>query len=184
MSAREALDHAAPLDPPEAAAAAPVAARGVNLGVMEAATALFLGAIGALAVWDSLRIGAGWGQDGPMAGYFPFWLGTGLILASLGNLGLAFRGGRRRTLFVSWEQLRHVVSVLVPTALYVALIQPVGIYLPSVALIVGFMVGLGRFGWLPSLATGLFVAGAFFAVFELWFLVPLPKGPVEYALGF
>lgn len=182
MSAREALDHAAPS--PEADAARDGPARGISLGVMEAATALFLGAIGGLAVWDSLRIGAGWGQDGPMAGYFPFWLGTGLILVSLGNLALAFRGGRGRRLFVSYAQLRHVASVLVPTAVYVALIQPFGIYLPSVALIVGFMVVLGRFGWLPSLATGLFVAGAFFLVFELWFLVPLPKGPVEYALGF
>jgi putative tricarboxylic transport membrane protein len=25
---------------------------------------------------------------------------------------------------------------------------------------------------------------AFFVVFERWFLVPLPKGPIEAALGF
>jgi hypothetical protein len=166
--------------------AAPGAApeRGITIGLAETVTAAALGAIGGLAIWDSLRLGMGWAEDGPMAGFFPFWLGVGLVLASLGNLAYGLRDHGGRKLFITWEQGRHVLSVLAPTAVYIAAIGPLGIYLPSVLLIVYFMVVLGRFPWPAALATGAATAAVFFATFELYFLVPLPKGPVEHALGF
>ena len=37
-------------------------------------TALALMGISALVVWDALRLGIGWGTDGPQSGFFPFWL--------------------------------------------------------------------------------------------------------------
>jgi len=41
----------------------------------------------------------------------------------------------------------------------------------------------GGYGWLPSAAYGVAIAVAFFLIFDLWFRVPLAKGPVEAALG-
>lgn len=160
------------------------AERGVSVGVAESATALLLAGIGALAIIDSLRLGMGWGEDGPQAGYFPFWLGVGLVLASLANMAAALRGVGRRRMFISYGQLRNVLAVLGPTAAFVLLSDPLGIYLPAVMLITYFMIVLGRFAWIPSVALGLATAALAFATFELWFLVPLPKGPVEHALGF
>jgi hypothetical protein len=164
------------------AAAAPE--RGIGIRPAEALTALVLGAIGALAVWDSLRLGAGWGIDGPEAGFFPLLLGGGLLAASLANLGFALRPGAGRKLFLSWEQGRHVLSVLIPTTVYIALIDPLGIYLASILLIVYFMIVLGRFPWPAAIATAAATAAVIFVTFEIWFLVPLPKGPIETALGF
>jgi putative tricarboxylic transport membrane protein len=46
------------------------------------ATASILILLGAVVVLDSMRIGIGWGTDGPRSGFFPFWLGVILILAS------------------------------------------------------------------------------------------------------
>jgi hypothetical protein len=41
----------------------------------------------------------------------------------------------------------------------------------------------GGHGWLVSAAYSAAVTVAFFLVFDLWFRVPLAKGPVEAALG-
>ena len=50
-------------------------------------TALALMAIRALVVWDALRLGIGWGTDGPRSGFFPFWLAV-----IVGRLLRAYRG--------------------------------------------------------------------------------------------
>jgi hypothetical protein len=46
-----------------------------------------------------------------------------------------------------------------------------------------FMVFLGKYHWLRSTLVALGVSVAFFLLFEVWFRVPLPKGPLEAALG-
>jgi hypothetical protein len=173
----------------DAAAAGATGERGVRTVAVEAATALLLGAIGAAAMWDSRRIGAGWGAEGPQSGYFPFWLGAALLAASLGNLALALRasrgcGGKGGGLFVTWPQLRLVLSVLLPTVVYVAAIPFAGLYLASAALVMWFMVRLGGFRWWVAAAAGLATALVAFVVFEEWFLVALPKGPIETYLGY
>ncbi|MDW8445144.1 MAG: hypothetical protein RML45_13460 [Acetobacteraceae bacterium] len=42
---------------------------------VEIATALAFAALGGLAMFDSARIGFGWGFDGPQSGTFPYWVG-------------------------------------------------------------------------------------------------------------
>ncbi|MFA6262689.1 MAG: tripartite tricarboxylate transporter TctB family protein, partial [Bacteroidia bacterium] len=49
----------------------------------ELLVALLLVAVAALIMTDSLRVGIGWADDGPRAGYFPFYIGL-LLLASGG----------------------------------------------------------------------------------------------------
>jgi hypothetical protein len=43
---------------------------------------------------------------------------------------------------------------------------------------------LGGFSYLKTLAVSLGVSLSLFVMFEIWFKVPLPKGPIEAALGF
>src|SRR3954470_5442513 len=82
--------------------------------------ALFL-ALGAIVMWDSWRLGARWAGDGPQAGYFPFYIGLLVCLASVANFVQAFvsrkDAGRG---FVEVGQLKAVLTVLVPAAIYVA----------------------------------------------------------------
>ncbi|VFT48455.1 tripartite tricarboxylate transporter TctB [Pseudomonas aeruginosa] len=61
-----------------------VATRWVEIGL-----ALFTAALGAIVMYGSQDIGIGWGDSGPEAGYFPFYIGLLLSAASLGNLLLA-----------------------------------------------------------------------------------------------
>lgn len=160
--------------------------RGPSVKGMEIATAVALMAAGGIAVMDSLRVGAGWSSDGPQSGYFPFWLGVLLMAASLVNLASALRvrGKSAGALFATWPQLRLVASVFVPTAIYVAVIPFTGIYVSSAVLIAFFMIRFGEFRSVVSLPSGALAAGIAFAVFELWFLVALPKGPLETYLGY
>ena len=68
---------------------------------------LFL-VFGAIVVWDSQRLGAKWGSDGPQAGYFPFYIGCLILLASAANLVQVFLSGDAlKKAFVEWRQLRQ-----------------------------------------------------------------------------
>jgi putative tricarboxylic transport membrane protein len=89
----------------------------------------------------------------------------------------------RAKLFAEWEHLGQVWSVVVPTAIYVGVMPWTGIYLASVVLITYFMMRLGRY---PVYVAGGVAVGMMIVVyftFERWFLVPLPKGPIEELLG-
>ena len=162
------------------------AERGPSVKGMEIATAVALMTMGGIAMMDSLRIGAGWSSDGPQSGYFPFWLGIILVAASLVNLGMALKPNAKTegALFATWPQLRMVASVLIPTTVYVAVIPFAGIYVSSALLIAFFMIRFGEFRPVVSFPSGALAAGVAFAVFELWFLVALPKGPLETYLGY
>ncbi|MCW5593804.1 MAG: tripartite tricarboxylate transporter TctB family protein [Burkholderiales bacterium] len=149
---------------------------------------LFL-AFGALVMWDSRRLGASWADDGPQAGYFPFYIGLLIVVASAANIFRALNLGEKgRKAFVEWGQLRMVLLVMVPTVVYVALIAnpwySLGIYLASALFIAFFMWHLGKYGPAKILPVSLGVVVFFFLMFEIWFKVPLPKGPIEAALGF
>ncbi len=149
---------------------------------------LFL-VFGAVVMWDSKRLGASWADDGPQAGYFPFYIGLLIVVGSVVNIFRAINLGEKgRAAFVEWGQLRMVLQVMVPTVLYVALIVnpwfSLGIYLASALFIAFFMWHLGKYGPAKIVPVSLGVVVFFFLMFEIWFKVPLPKGPIEAALGF
>ncbi|MFT3955162.1 MAG: tripartite tricarboxylate transporter TctB family protein [Piscinibacter sp.] len=167
-------------DEKESGAERAVGNRGPEIGV-----AVLLLAIGVMVVADSLRVGIGWADDGPRSGYFPFYIGLMLIGASGWTLVRALVG--RMALkgeFATRGQIGMVFAVLVPMVVYVGLIAGLGIYVASFALITYFMKRHGHYGWLLTVVVSAAVPVAFFLLFERWFLVLLPKGPLERALGF
>ncbi len=150
----------------------------------EIAVALLFAGLGALAMRESARIGAGWAADGPQSGYFPFYIGLIVAGASLITLVRAATAGTPRRAFAARAPLAQVFAVLGPSILYVAAIAAFGIYLASAAFIAYFMRRFGAYRWRVVLPIAGGVPVATFVVFELWFLVALPKGPVEAALGY
>lgn len=150
----------------------------------ELLVALLLVAVATLIITDSLRVGIGWADDGPRAGYFPFYIGL-LLMAAAGWIGinqlLHWKGEDEP--FAEREQIVRVLTVLLPTVVYAALILPLGLYVASFVLIAYFMRRYGKYGWplVGGVAVG--VPLVFFLVFERWFLVPLPKGPLEHLFG-
>jgi hypothetical protein len=152
--------------------------RAVEIGTA-VATALF----GLIVIAGSVRVGIGWGAEGPKSGFFPFYMGVILVLTSLVNLARAPIDTRRDRVFAGWSQLGKVMAVVIPTAVYVVVIPWIGIYIASIALIAGFMISLGGYRTPYAFAIALAVMAATYLTFEKWFLVPLPKGQIEYWLG-
>jgi len=163
-----------------------VAEAGLSNRWPELLVALFMIVIGIIVVTDSIRVGIGWEEgEGPRAGYFPFYIGC-ILLASSGWVlfGALTRFKKEQPQFASWTELRSVMQMLVPLTFYVAAVVFFGIYLSSLVLIAFFMKVHGKFGWIATTFTAVGVPLAAFLLFERWFLVPLPKGPIELMLGF
>lgn len=150
---------------------------------LEVATALFFLVIGVVVMWDSYRIGSDWGSDGPQSGYFPFYIGLFMIISTVANLLSALRK-RRNTSFVSKAKLKLVMGIFLPCLVYLVVMQFVGLYVSSAIFIAIFMHWQGKFGWFKSILTGVGVNVILFAMFEIWFQVPLFKGPLEAAFGY
>jgi len=131
-----------------------------------------------------VRLGARWAEDGPQAGYFPFYIGLLVCISAALNLVMALvnREDAERD-FVELDKLKLVLAVLIPTAIYVAVISWTGIYVASTLFIAFFMRWLGKYPWWKVAAVSIGTMVAFFLIFESWFKVPLPKGPLENLLG-
>jgi hypothetical protein len=153
---------------------------------VELVTGLVIVVFGALVIFDSVRVGIGWAEDGPRSGYFPNIIGW--ILAACGAWAASITLFRWRRLkgdvFVTIADLRPVLLMLLPTIGYVVLIWFIGIYVASAIYIAGFMLFQGKYKWLPTLIISVGVPLFVFVLFEIWFLVPLPKGPLENLLGY
>src|SRR5262249_31767749 len=102
------------------------------------ATALF----GLIIIWGSMDVGIGWGAEGPKSGFFPFYLGVIIVAGSVINLLEAARKSSDKT-FADWSQLRQVLAITIPAAIYVTVIPWIGIYVSSLILIALFMVWRG-----------------------------------------
>jgi putative tricarboxylic transport membrane protein len=125
----------------------------------------------------------GWAPEGPQAGYFPFYLSLLLGGASLYGLVAVLRERAAGEPFLEPEQAQRVLRVLVPIVLFCAVLQVLGLYVASFALVTGFMRGIGGIVWWKSLLTGLAFTLALFLTFDVAFDVLMPKGPLEALLG-
>jgi putative tricarboxylic transport membrane protein len=151
---------------------------------VEIAVALLALVFGIIVLVGSLQVGVNWGSDGPRPGFFPFYIALFIIGGSIYNLAQAVvLGGIKQGLFSSWEELRRVMSVVVPTTVYVALVPFLGIYVSSLLLIGVFMMWLGKYSFWKTAPIAAGVPAIVYIVFERYFQIALPKGPIEYWLG-
>jgi hypothetical protein len=157
---------------------------GAATNVVDAVVAVIIIFLGGLVIYGSRKLGSEWTSDGPGAGYFPFYIGLILSIAGAGVLYQALAGKKKNTeVFVDREQLGRVLSVLLPAGVYVLAIQFLGIYVASAIYITLFMVVLGKYAWVKSVAAALVVNAVFFMMFEVWFQVPLHKGRLDLLSG-
>jgi hypothetical protein len=157
----------------------------VSTRTVELVVASLFIALSILIMYDNWRIGARWAEDGPQAGYFPFYIGLIMLIVSAGTffINLLARSADRSN-FVERSQFWQVLQVLFPTLGFVVLIAFLGIYLSAAIFIAFFMWWLGKYKLIRILPIAIAVPVFLFFMFEVWFLVPLPKGPIETALGY
>jgi hypothetical protein len=159
--------------------------RGLTHAAADALTALVIFAVGVVMMIDNHRIGAGWAPDGPESGYFPFRIGVILCIASAAVLLRSLIGKERnREIFVPWDKFKLVLLVLLPTLLYVLVTGFIGIYIASALFIGAFMRVMDKYSWAKTLLVSIGTSLVLFWLFEMQFMVPLPKGPLEALFGY
>jgi len=158
---------------------------GIRTVLVELAVAAIIFALGALVAYDSYRLGSGWASDGPQSGYFPFYIGLFICICSTVVLAQGLlRRNTDQQVFVTVSQVKQVLVILLPSTVYVLGVQLIGIYVSSALFIALFMRIAGKYSWIRSVAVGAGVSVSAFVMFEIWFKIPLPKGPLERLLGY
>ncbi len=158
---------------------------GVSERTAGAVSVIVIFLVGVVMMADNYKLGAGWAKDGPESGYFPFRIGAIICIASVIVLLQTLFGKTRSTkTFVTWARFRLVLLVLVPTLAYVLAIQLVGIYVASALFVAAFMRVMDKSHWLKTLVISSGVTVTLFWMFEVQFMVPLPKGPLEALFGY
>ncbi len=156
-------------------------------------TAGFLIAVAGIVLYDALRLGVGWSTDGPKSGFFPFWLALVLLLCA----GAVFtRAWRRHAdgVFVTRAQLIPVGKVLIPVVVFILLtsgiklgdrtvLPALGLYVAAALYLAVYMRWVGRHRWVTVVVLAIAIPVVTFVIFEKWFIVPMPKGPLEDWLG-
>lgn len=164
----------------------PEGPRLISIRTMDIAVALLFLAAAAVVITDSLRLGMGWREsEGPQAGYFPFYIGLIMAVSSAINLVRALldtKSGDKT--FTTKPALRQVLAVLIPLVVYVIAVAFIGIYVASAIYVALFMWYFGKYPIWRGAIIGVAMSVVFFLMFEIWFLVPLPKGPLETWLGY
>ncbi|HWD36176.1 MAG TPA: tripartite tricarboxylate transporter TctB family protein [Casimicrobiaceae bacterium] len=150
----------------------------------EIATALVTLALGVTIVVGAREFGTGWSAGGPEPGTFPFYVGLLVTAASAGNMVVAWRRRHSARLFVTATQLRRIAAFGVPILGFVALALALGFYVATAIYLALVMRVQGGFRWLACIAVAAGTSLFFFAVLEVWFKVPLLKGPLEALLGY
>lgn len=152
-------------------------------------TAALLILLGGSVIYDAAQLGIGWGNEGPKSGFFPFWLAFLMVVLSAAILLQSLIAGSKKS-FVTREQFLPVLKVLAPIAVFVCLTDPpgpwsgVGLYVASGLYLGFYMRWVGRHSWGSVLALAISVPIIAFFIFETWFLVPMPKGPLESWFGY
>lgn len=154
---------------------------------MELVTAGGTATAALLAIYGAQELGVGWSSHGPDAGYFPFYVGIILLLASLGNVVSTLVSHRRADVepeeFLNAEQLKRLATFFLPMLAFVVVTVFAGLYVGAILYLSYVAWRQGKYNPFASLALGVGFAVALYIIFEILFKVPLHKGPLEHMLG-
>jgi putative tricarboxylic transport membrane protein len=111
-----------------------------------AASVVFI-ALAVIVIIEGMRLGAGWDERGPQAGFFPFWLA---ILMAVGALAAFVQALRRRfqtPFFEHREEIVDLAKVGIPLAAAIVVIPWTGLYISTFLYVWLFAWWYGGFRW-------------------------------------
>ena len=143
-------------------------------------------------VWESFRLGAGFGGHlagspvvGPRPGFFPFVMASLVTLGALAVLVQVIRDPSNREPFLAEPQgITDLMQVGIPMMLAIALVPFLGLYIVSAVYIIGFGLWYERLRWYVVVPIGLALPGSVWWVLEQTFRLIMPKSPWYPAIPF
>ncbi len=135
--------------------------------------------LGLVIGWDALRLGSGWGADGPKAGFFPFIMAVLVVLGCLVIIRQAMKGTssvKGNKPFVPPGGMKPVLTVFIPACGMVLLTEVVGLYISAIIYLATYIKIVGGYKWRTVLLVSILVPAVFYWMFEKIFLIPMPMG--------
>ncbi len=148
--------------------------------------AILLG-IGLLVGFDCVRLGVGWGMEGPRAGFWPFLMAAVMIAGSVIILVQAVRrkgASKSNKPFMPREAIKPVMKCAIPATAMVVLTEFIGLYIAAGLFLAVYMRWIGRHSWVTVLILSIGIPAVSYIVFEKFFLIPMPEGSLKGLLGF
>jgi putative tricarboxylic transport membrane protein len=148
--------------------------------------AILLG-IGVLVVADSIRLNIGWGMNGPEAGFFPFIMGSivmvGCIIVIIQAIVKkeAYQGAKP---FLAKKAIKPVMNVIIPALAMVFLTEYIGLYVAAGLYMAFYMRWIGGHRWHIVIPLSVIVPLSIYVLFDRIFLIPMPKGIMEGIIPF
>jgi len=135
--------------------------------------------LGVIVIADSIRLGFMWGMSGPESGFFPFYLGVGVVISS----GIVFfnaftqykKEGAGKPLMPPGA-LKSILWVLIPSTGMVVIMELVGLHIAAAIYLGFYMRAVGKIGWVTTLLVSIISPLSLYITFDKLFLIPLPQG--------
>jgi hypothetical protein len=141
--------------------------------------ALCLMLVGLVVLADAIRLGFGWGMSGPESGFFPFYMGLGIVLCTffiaLRAIRIYKKEGTGKRLIPEGGAAK-ILWVLLPAVGVVLLTELLGLHLATVLYLAFYMGVVGRIHWGKVVLLSLLVPLVVYVLFDRIFLIPLPEG--------
>jgi putative tricarboxylic transport membrane protein len=142
-------------------------------------SALFLFILGTLVSFEAKRLGIG-KISTPGPGFFPFWLGMGLVTVS-GIIFIQFLFEKKGTSAgfkglwagVAWKKNLLVLGALV---IYALLLGTLGYVVSTFLLMILLLRAVRPLSWTFVTIGAFLVCASTYVLFKFWLLVPLPAG--------
>ena len=135
--------------------------------------------LGVIVIADSIRLGFMWGMSGPESGFFPFYLGVGVVISSLFVFFNAFTRYRKEGAgkpLMPPGALKPILWVLIPSTGMVVITELVGLHIAAALFLAFYMRVVGKIGWTTTLLVGIISPLLLYVTFDKLFLIPLPQG--------
>jgi putative tricarboxylic transport membrane protein len=135
--------------------------------------------VGIISLADAIRLGFGWGHSGPLAGFFPFWMGLGILICTIFIVLRAVKTYRKDgpgKPLIQEGGLTQILWILIPAIGVVLLTELIGLHWATVFYLAFNIRVLGKMSWVKVILISILVPLSMFIIFDKVFLIPLPEG--------
>jgi putative tricarboxylic transport membrane protein len=142
---------------------------------VEAGVGVSLLLLGALLIVESAKLGSGWGESGPLPGFFPFSLTVLMLLGTILVLyANVYRNPDLRPFFEVAQEVVDLLKVGIPVVFAIALIHVAGLYVTSGIYLAFFMAWYGKFRWYYALFGGVIFPTLMWLLLREGFNIAMP----------
>jgi putative tricarboxylic transport membrane protein len=135
--------------------------------------------VGIISLGDAIRLGFGWGHSGPEAGFFPFYMGLGILICTIFIVLRAVKTYRKDgpgKPLIQEGGLTQILWILIPAIGVVLLTELIGLHWATVFYLAFNIRVLGKMSWVKVVLISILVPLSMFIIFDKVFLIPLPEG--------